>query len=90
MRMLIAPALALGLLTSAASAEPALPAADARADGRTPVLLTDRQLDKIAAGARPEIAGAACFVPCVTIGRFAPIPEQAKPEAVALPLQTVR
>jgi hypothetical protein len=86
MKRLLFAALALGALTSAALAGSALPTAD----GARPVALTDRQLDQVAAGDRPEIAGAACFVPCATIGRFAPIAEEAEPEAVALPPQTIR
>ena len=79
-------ALALGALTSAVLAGSATPTAD----GAKPVVLTDRQLATVGAGQRPEIAGAACFVPCATIGRLAPIPEEAEPEAVALPRQTIR
>ena len=86
MKTLLFSALALGALTAAALAGSATPTAD----GAKPAVLTDRQLDKVVAGQRPEIAGAACFVPCGTIGRFAPIPEQAEPEAVTLPHQTVR
>jgi hypothetical protein len=86
MKRLLFSALALGALTSAAWAGSATPTAD---DAK-PIVLTDRQLDQVTAGQQPEIAGAACFVPCATIGRFAPIAEEAEPEAVALPLQTVR